>query len=135
MFRQLVIGLGALALVAGCDSSTAPSVADVAGSYSAQAFVTTTNGVDTDELGRGATLTLVLSPGGSVTGQLHIPANATNPALDADMAGSWALSGRIVTFTQSADTFVRNMTFAFVNNTLSGTAVFSGTRVQLLLGR
>lgn len=135
MFRQLVIGIGALALVAGCDSSTAPSTQDVAGSYNASAFVTTTNGVNTDQLSRGATMTLVLAPGGSVTGHLHIPADASSPTLDADMAGSWALSGRIVTFTQSADTFIRNMSFAFVNNTLNGDAVFGSTRIQLLLGR
>ena len=135
MFRQLVIGIGALALVAGCDSSTEPSIEDVAGSYSASAFVTTTNGVNTDELSRGATITLVLSPSGSVSGHLLVPADASKPALDADMAGTWALSGRIVTFTQSADTFIRNMSFAFVNNTLNGDAVFGGTRVQLLLNR
>jgi hypothetical protein len=135
MFKQLVIGIGALALVAGCDSSTDPSVEDVAGPYSALAFVTTVNSVNTDELSRGATLTLVLSPGGSVTGSLHIPADASSPTLDADMAGTWALSGRTVTFTQSADTFIRNMSFAFVNGTLNGDSVFGGTRVQLLLSR
>jgi hypothetical protein len=141
MFRQLVIGIGALTVVAACDSSTDPTVEDVAGSYSASAFVTTFNGVNTDELSRGATLTLVLSPSGSVTGQLHIPADASTPTLDADMAGTWALSGRIVTFTQSADTFVGNMLFQFVNGTLNGNAVFGGTggtggtRVQLMLSR
>ena len=135
MFRQLVISVGALVQVAGCDSSTDPSIEDVAGSYSASAFVTTTNGVNTDELSRGATLTLVLSPSGSVTGHLHIPADASNPTLDADMAGTWALSRRVVTFTQSADTFIRNMLFQFVNGTLNGNAVFGGMRVQLLLDR
>ena len=134
MFRQLVIGIGALVLATGCDSSTDPSVADVAGSYSTMAFVTTTNGVNTDELSRGATLTLVLSSSGSVTGHLNIPADAVSPTLDADMAGTWALSGRVVTFTQGADTFIRNMSFVFVDGTLNGDKVFGSTRVQLLLG-
>jgi hypothetical protein len=135
MFRQLFFGIGASVLVAGCDSSTDPSVEDIAGSYSALAFVTTFNGVNTDELSRGATLTLILSSSGSVTGQLHIPADAVSPTLDADMAGTWALSGRVVTFTQSADTFIRNMSFVFVDGTLNGDAVFGSTRVQLLLDR
>jgi len=135
MFRQLVIGIGVSVLVVGCDSSTDPTVEDVAGSYSASAFVTTTNGVNTDELSRGATLTLVLSSSGSVTGHLHIPADNISPTLDADMAGTWALSGRTVTFTQTADTFIRNMSFGFVHGTLNGDRTFGTTRVQLLLSR
>ena len=135
MFRQLTIGIAVSVLAAGCDSSTDPTVEDVAGSYSASAFVTTTNGVNTDELSRGATLTLVLSSSGSVTGHLHIPADNISPTLDADMAGTWALSGRTVTFTQTADTFIQDMSFGFVNGTLNGDRTFGTTRVQLLLSR
>jgi len=135
MSRKLALLSVVFAFVQGCGSSTGPSVQDVAGSYSAAAFVTTTSGVNTDQLSRGATINLVLAPGGSVTGHLHIPADAISPTLDADMAGSWALSGRTVTFTQNADTFIRDMSFAFVNGTLNGDRVFGSTRVQLQLGR
>jgi len=54
------------------------------------------------------------------------------------MAGTWNESNNVVEFTQTADTFVRNMIFAVQPIAtgvldLVGDQVFSGTRVQLTL--
>jgi hypothetical protein len=127
--------MGALAVAVGCDSSTDPTVDEVAGSYSATTLVTTTNNVPKDQLARGATMNLVLTADGSVTGHLHIPADGTLPVLDADMAGSWALDRHIVTFDQSADTFVRDLPFLFVNNTLNTDRFVGDTRITVMLTR
>jgi hypothetical protein len=51
------------------------------------------------------------------------------------MAGTWSLSGSTVTFSQQADTFVRNMSFQVAGNTLVGDDTFNGTRIQVTLTR
>jgi len=57
------------------------------------------------------------------------------------MAGTWtATDNHVVTFTQSADTFVRNMEFTWSSDiqglsTLAGDKVFTGTRIQITLTR
>jgi hypothetical protein len=53
------------------------------------------------------------------------------------MAGTWAQTGNVIRFTQSADTFVRNMDFTLDSNgsrwILIGDKGFSGTRIQVTL--
>jgi hypothetical protein len=110
-------------------------VASVAGSYNATAFTTTSAGTTTNQLARGSTLTLVLSAQGAVAGTLFIPDDGVNGTVNAKMTGTWTLNGSTVTFTQSADTFVRNMTFTSGNGTLVGDQTFSGTRIQVTLTR
>ena len=133
-FSRLVT-LSALATAAACSDSNGPSMSDVAGTYEATAFLTTTNSVTTNELQRGATLVLVLTATGNVQGTLFIPGENANPDFTASMAGSWTLSGSNVSFNQAADTFVRNMTFVHQGSTLVGDDTFSGTRIQLTLTR
>jgi len=60
--------------------------------------------------------------------------------LDADMAGTWTQILNVVTFTQGADTFVRNMDFVWLLDangvsSLAGEKVFSGTDVRIVLTR
>lgn len=134
--------LAAISLT-GCGSdSTAPS--SVAGTYLARSFVTTSSaGQITNQLASGSDVQLTLRSDGTTTGQLHVAASGSVPAFDADMAGTWTLTGNTVTFTQAADTFVRNMTFTVTHTDssvsfiifLTGDMVFpDGTRVQLTLG-
>jgi hypothetical protein len=130
-------------IVVACGDSTSPGIntgASVAGSYAAIIFVTTpAGGSARNELQAGSTLTLTLNANGTTTGHLHIAANGASPAFDADMAGTWAVNNDVVTFTQTADTFVRNMAFAVQRAgsqvLLVGDQVFSGTRVNLTLTR
>ena len=126
------------AVLVGCGSdSTAPSQPPV-GSYSAIEFVTTGNSGQTNQLVIGGSLNMNLAANGTTSGHLHLAASGGNPAFDADMAWTWTMTGNVVKFTQSADTFVRNMDFTLqpiATDTwdLIGDQVFSGTRVQLTL--
>jgi len=136
ILRHRVISLLSLAIMAACsDTGTEPTMASVAGTYNATSFATTSAGSTTNQLARGATLTLLLSAQGTVTGTLFIPADGTNGTVNESMAGSWALNGSTVSFTQSADTFVRDMDFTSASGTLVGDHTFGSTRVQITLTR
>jgi hypothetical protein len=123
----------------GCGSDNPVQPGNVAGIYYSSQFVTTGTGGQTNQLLAGSYVNIQLLPNGSTIGQLHLVASSSNPALDADLAGSWSQSGNTVTFTQSADTFIRNMTFTVVPSGTSwelvGDHVFAGTRVQLTLSQ
>jgi hypothetical protein len=132
----LLIGLAGVLM--GCDDSTGPSDPPV-GNYTAVIFTTTPTGGSTrNELQAGSSLTLNLRPDGTTSGHLHIAANGQAPAFDADMAGSWTMTGNVIDITQAADTFVRNMAFTIQQLSsdtwvLVGDEVFNGVRVNLTL--
>lgn len=100
--------LGALALPSCGSDATAPTMADVAGDYSATSFV----GAGFDVLAEGGSLDMTLGADGSVAGGMIIPASAGGP-FQADMAGTYTLSGNNLTFQQAADTFVRDATWTW----------------------
>ena len=139
--RFLEIRLGryalaaALAIAMACKGDTfSPTTANVAGAYTATVFTATTGGVTTNLLGAGATLTVTLAEGGTVTGHLFVPGGAEGGGdLDADLAGTWTLTGSTVRFTQAADTFVRDVFFVASENRLTGDATFSGTAIHVVL--
>jgi hypothetical protein len=138
LFRRssslLLIGLPVL--LSACGDSTGPWGPPL-GSYSATIFYTTPQGGSRrDEIAAGSTLTLTLTLDGMTSGHLHMAAFGANPAVDADMAGTWSMNGNVVTFTQAADTFVRNMAFTIYQLDdkfwyLVGYQVISGTLIQL----
>jgi len=132
-------GLVLAAFAIGCGGDNPVQPGNVAGVYYASQFVTTGTGGQTNQLLAGSTVNIQLLPNGSTTGQLHLVASPSNPALDADLAGTWTQSGNTVTFTQSADTFIRDMTFTVVptssSRQLVADHVFAGTRVQLTLSQ
>lgn len=114
--------LGALSLtVFGCgDDPSAPGLdaAAVAGDYSAIQFV----GEGEDVLAAGGSLVLGLSPDGTVSGQMKVPATISGGPIQADMSGSFRVSGDRVTFQQAADTFVRDTEWVFSGGTLTDDA-------------
>ena len=142
---------GALALVAllfttgfvacGSDGPTPPGGGGggptLTGSYTATQWVTTGGSGSANQLLAGSTLAITLNSNGTTSGHLHLVASGGNPPLDADMAGTWMVTGADLTFSQNADTFVRNMTFVVVANgnkwALEGDQVLSQTRIQLTL--
>jgi hypothetical protein len=133
--------IGSLALavaLAGCggDDSFSPTVETVAGSYQATVFtVTSTNGT-TNLLALGATVTITLAPDGTTTGQLFVPDGAEGGGdLEADLAGTWSLSGRTVTFSQAADTFIQDAEFTVAVNSLETNTDFNGVAVRLALAK
>jgi hypothetical protein len=134
----LLIGLPAVLLA--CGGSDEPASSPYAGSYVATSWTTTGNSGHQDQILAGSTLQITLNSNGTTTGHLHMAATAANPVFDGDMAGTWAVNGNVIDFTQTADTFVRDMPFTVDSNiqgimTLTGDQTFSGTRIQLTLTR
>lgn len=131
----MLLGIAAM-IACGSDATEPPSV--LVGSYNAVEFTTTGSSGQTNQLLAGSTVNIVLASNHTTTGHLHVAASGSTPAFDADLAGTWAQSGNSVTFSQTADTFVRNMTFAVVaaSNSLwelDGNGTFSGTAVHVTL--
>jgi len=135
----LLIGLPAIVLA--CGGSDEPSDTPIAGTYAATFFQTTGSSGQRNEIAAGSTLTITLAANGTTTGHLHVAASGSNPVFDADMAGTWtATENHIVTFTQAADTFVRNMDFTWSTDIqgisiLTGDKAFSGTLIRITLSR
>lgn len=127
-------------IMLACSDSTSPDETTIAGNYAATIFTTTpTGGSARNELQAGSTVVLTLNSTGTTSGHLHVAANGAVPAFDADLAGTWVVNNNVVTFTQTADTFFRNMAFTVLRTgsqvLLVGDQVFSGTRVNLTLSR
>ena len=128
----------ALAALVACGSdTTALSNDPVVGPYFATEFVTTGSFGQINQLGAGSTATIDLLANGTTTGHLHVVATAASPAFDADLAGTWRRTGNVVTFSQNADTFLRDMDFnvvpASTGVALEADQVFSGVRIQITL--
>lgn len=116
-FASLVL----LGLLAACGSDDlGPAPLDVAGSYSATVFTVVPDGMPSiDALAEGSTLSIVIAADNAVTGTLALPAAVTgDEAFQANMAGTAVVDGTTVRFTQSADSFVRDLTW-----TIDGTAL------------
>jgi len=134
LMRTAPILLAIAAIVACGSDSTAPNA--VVGSYAATQFTTTGTSGQTNQLLAGSTLNLTLASGGDLTGHLHIAATNADPVFDADMTGTWVRTGNSVDFTQTADTFVRDITFSVeANGDLVGAGTFQGTAIALTLSR
>jgi hypothetical protein len=124
--------------VAACGDSNDPTGVPL-GTYTAILFRTTGASGQRDELAAGSTVNLNLAANGTTSGHLHIAADGSTPAFDADMAGTWSEDGNVVTVSQNADTFVRNMPFtltfdpAISDWTLVGDKSFDSVRIQLTL--
>jgi hypothetical protein len=85
-------------------------------------------------------LQISLTADGTTTGHLHLAASGGSPALDADMAGTWTENASVVTFSQAADTFVRNLPFTAGPDgngmwSLTGNKAFAGTLIQIVLSK
>ena len=142
--KHTAMAIGAIlsvSVLAGCGSDNPMQPGGggtaLAGNYTATQWVTTGGSGQTNQIVAGSTLSITLNSNGSTTGHLHLAAAGSNPAFDADMAGTWAQVGSTVTFGQAADTFVRDMQFAVVANgakwALEGNQVFSGTQIKITL--
>jgi hypothetical protein len=124
-----------VACLAGCgEDPFTPSVASVAGTYVATTFTVTAGGQTTDMLAPGSTVTIELSESGTTSGRLFVPGGAEGGAdFEADLTGTWSLSGGTVTFTHSADTFIRDVVFTAEPHRLRTVGTFSGVTITLVL--
>ena len=125
----------AVAAVLGCSDAFKPTIENVAGNYALQTLMSTDTAGTTDWMAAGATLTLSLTTDASASGHLHIPGGAEGGGdLDADMAGTWTLVGGSVVLQQTADTFVRDMTWKpILGGLLAAERSFGGTLVRVQL--
>ena len=127
--RHLVSLAAVAAAVACADESSAPSVTEIAGAYTATAFTATANGITTDLLAEDVLLTITLAPNGVTTGTFSVAGAAI------DMAGTWVRTGNTVRFMQSAETFVRLMPFEVITNQLRGEAMIAGNTLRVTLSK
>ena len=142
-WRALVVVLAIMG-TAACGENAAPEmpmendppeIQEVAGSYSATVFTVTEGGTTTDLLAQGASIELLLKADGQTSGRLFVPGgNEDGSDLDADLTGTWSISGSSVTLAQTADTFLRDMTFVVGNdNSLEGEETFGSATVRVSL--
>ena len=104
--RLLVV----VALVA-CSEAFQPTVDNVIGSYRARTF-TIIKGTDTtDLLKAGAMFYINLSPRGSTSGYVYVPAIGVDPEVIEDIDGTWTLSQGLILIDQTGGNFVQNMAF------------------------
>jgi len=112
--------LSTAAALIGC-SSTDPGSVELAGSYTATVLRVTPAGQGVlDVLAAGGSLTIVVTGSNTTTGTLSIPASVNGGVpFVASMAGTATLSGSTVQFQQTADTFVRDLSWTLTANSLS----------------
>jgi hypothetical protein len=132
--REVALGLALTLAACGGGDSFSPTVETVAGSYTASTFTLTTSAGTTNLLTSGATVSVTLAADGSTTGHVFVPGGAEDGGdFDADLAGTWALTGSTVTFNQTADTFIRDVAFTTTWNRLTGEGTFGDVTLHLVL--
>jgi len=100
----------------------------MAGSYNAVEMVAADTTTVHDWLAAGATLHLDLVQDGSMSGHLFMPNSITGTGdLDADMAGTWLLTGNVIQLGQSAATFVRDIDYSAGPDRIVGDKTFGDT--------
>ena len=134
--RNLVIQAvfaGNLLLAAGCSDAIGPE--SLAATYVATEF-TLAGEVSGDVLAAGGSLSITLNADGTTSGSVFVPA-ALNDGEDftASLAGTFTVTDGSITFTQDADTFVRDITWEVDGTRLRGAGTFSGVTITVVLTR
>ena len=124
----------ALLLGAACsddDDPTGPTMASVAGNYTATRFTATSALGTQDVLQAGGSVTAQFASNGTVTGHLSLPSESVNE----DFSGTWKIedNGEVEIEELANDLFLEDVKFDIVGNTLVGDETFSGVRIQLTL--
>jgi hypothetical protein len=128
-----ISSLVAVAAAVACSDAFKPTADTVIGSYQPLTFTIDSAGTSRDLLAAGASLDVLLLPFGDVVGQLNLPGDTTMAFVS--LNGSWTLTGNTVRFTQTSDTFVRDMDWIAGKDRLSGDKTFGAVRVRVVLKR
>ena len=127
-----------VALLGGCgDSTDSEPFGDVAGAYVSTSFIVTpTGGSAEDVLAAGGILTIFLEPNGTVTGTLDVPAGVAGveEPIHEDMFGTATRAGNTLVLEQSADTFVRDVTW-LIGSGLTGRYVGADGTIEVTLSQ
>jgi hypothetical protein len=131
-----------VAVMVGCNGNDIVSLKaeGPVGGYTAIILYSTSVADPTIKTPNSGAFTINLALDGTTSGHLHLDVFNGNPAVDADMAGTWTRNGDNVEFQQTADTFVGNMTFTIEQISdrvwyLVGDDVFKGTRFNVRLAQ
>jgi hypothetical protein len=131
--------LAAAALTACGDNNDAfsPTPATVQGTYNASRFTVTTPQQTFNLLPLGATVHVVLNADGTTTGHLSVPDLGVGiGAIEADLAGTWSLSGTTVTFSPTdPNSIIGDADFTAAQNSLDGEGDFQGNTIHLTLSK
>jgi hypothetical protein len=124
-----------LALAACGDSVTEP--ASIAGTYSATQLTVVRNNTVVNLLA-GGFLTVKLDALGATSGRLFIPralAESTTD-FDVDLAGTWTMDASgLIHFHQTADSFVRDLSFVVTDRTLTADGTSGSTPIHVVLSK
>ena len=118
-----------LAALAACkvEPPFVPTPENMSGAYSAVELVAADQSVH-DWIAAGATLNLNLVQNGSMTGHLFLPNSITGTGdFNADMTGTWLLTGNVIQFGQAAATFVREIDYTAGPDRIVGDKTFGDT--------
>ena len=128
-----LVACAALVAANGCRRPTDPD--PLVGTWLATTFeVAPTGQPPVNMLAAGATLGLNVANNFVVAGTLIIPASATGTlTFTADMAGTATRTDNTVRFVQSADSFVRDLTFLLVENRLEARSQVLGANTYTLI--
>ncbi|HEY0929850.1 MAG TPA: hypothetical protein VGE27_08005 [Gemmatimonas sp.] len=118
--RRIPVVFAAAGVLAACGDDKTTENTTLAGTYRATTFrVTPTGQSAIDALAQGGTMTLAIAADNSTNGLLTLPASVTGgSAFTASMAGSAVRTDNTVRFQQTADSFVRDLSW-----TVSGSAL------------
>ena len=123
-----------LLVVAACsdkDEPTAPTTERVAGSYAATRLTATSPLGTENVLQQGGSLTMEFLPSGALTGKLSAPNQGIS---NLAFAGTWRIEDGEVEIDQvDADTFVEELSFRVVGNTLVADEIIDVVRVRATL--
>ena len=124
--RSALLVLSLSSLAACGDDSTGPTAETVAGTYHATQIDLTFAGSTEvlDAMGLGATAVIVLTPQGTTTGTLVVPALLTEDGIDddvIDLTGTFTVTGNTLTFQGQGDSFIRDVVWTIGNGTLATT--------------
>lgn len=122
-FRSLFAAVAIMSTLAACGDDGLIDPDPIAGVYTATTFRVTPSGQqEIDVLAQGGSLTITIGANNTTTGSLTLPAVVTGDvALQENMAGTAERNGNGVTFEQTADTFVRDLNWTVINNTIAVT--------------
>jgi len=139
--RKVLLLFNVLLILLGCtDNSNEPvtpslTVDMVKGNYSTIVFNLTENTTLTDILAAGGFININLLSDRTTTGQFFIPKVISGDSSDTNLnlEGTFSIINDSVEFQQNADTFIRDIKWAFKENKLTGKFVSSSTIIFVQL--